>query len=31
MDLANAFLDTKANRDKPAEANFVAGRGRNTI
>jgi len=30
MDLANnGLLDTKVNRDKPAEANFVAGRGRN--
>ena len=27
MDLAHAFLDTKVNRDKPVEANFVAGRG----
>jgi len=32
MDLANSgLLDTKVNRDKPVEANFVAGRERNSI
>jgi hypothetical protein len=31
MDLANGVRNTKVNRDKPAEAKFVAGRERNTI